>query len=281
VRRKDGTVIITELSTRKLDDGRIVTIARDVTDRKRAEDALRESEKRLAAAQKMAHLGSWEWDLVSDEAFGSAEMLHLLGLQPLGGENRFTIQSFIECLQPEDREWVQQALAKAVAERGSINYENRIVSPDGTVRIIHGLGEVVLDEAGQPVKMIGTARDITDSKQAEEALRESESRLRSALDLAQLSCYEWDPQTDALQWDMGLREIWGVSADIAVDNWRVYTRMTERLCKRRAPGAVTRQEMDFTKPNFVLLGSKIKGRGGSLPWGRRFSKAMLRCIMLA
>lgn len=218
VRRKDGTVIVTELSARRLDDGRIMTIAREVTDRKRAEEALVQSEKRLVEAQKLAHVGSWEWDLVSDEAIGSAEMLRLLGLQPLGGENRFTIQSFIECLQPEDREWVQQALAKAVEERGSINYENRIVSPDGTVRIIHGLGEVILDEAGQPVKMIGTARDITESKHAEEALKESESRLRSALDLAQSACYEWDPQTNALKWDKGLREIWGISPDTAVDN---------------------------------------------------------------
>jgi PAS domain S-box-containing protein len=217
VRRKDGTVIVTELSARRLDDGRILTLARDVTERKRAEEALAQSEKRLVEAQKLAHVGSWEWDLVSDEAIGSAEMLRLLGLQPLGGENRFTIQSFIECLQPEDREWVQQALAKAVEERGSINYENRIVSPDGTVRIIHGLGEVILDDAGQPVKMIGTARDITESKRAEEALRASEARLRSAIDLAQLSPYEWYPQTNARTWDVGVKEIWGLPPDTTVD----------------------------------------------------------------
>ena len=217
VRRKDGTIIVTELSARRLDDGRILTLARDVTERKHAEEALAQSEKRLVEAQKLAHVGSWEWDLVSDEAIGSAEMLRLLGLQPLGGENRFTIQSFIECLQPEDREWVQQALAKAVEERGSIDYENRIVSPDGTVRIIHGLGEVILDDAGQPVKMIGTARDITESKQGEEELRESEARLRSAIDLAQLSTYEWNPQTNARTWDAGLKKIWDLPPDTCID----------------------------------------------------------------
>ena len=169
-------------------------------------------------AQKLAHIGNWEWDLVSDEAIGSAEMLRLLGLHPLELGNRFTIQSFIECLQPEDREWVQQALAKAVEESGTIDYENRIVSSDGTVRIIHEYGEVVLDEAGQPVKMIGTAQDITRSKQAEEALGESEARLRSALELAQLSCYEWNPRTGALNWDLGLKELWGLPPDTSVDD---------------------------------------------------------------
>lgn len=218
VLRKDGQVMIIEISTRRLDDGRIVTTARDITDRKRAEVALSQNEKRLAEAQKQAHLGNWEWDLVSDKATGSAEFLRLLGLQTQGSESSFTLQSFIECFQPEDRESMQQILAKTVEEQGPLNFEKRIVRPDGTVRILHALGEVILDEAGKPVRMIGTAQDITESRQAEEALRESEARLRSAIDLAELWFYDWNPRTDELIWDTRLKEIWGLPPDASVDN---------------------------------------------------------------
>jgi PAS domain S-box-containing protein len=205
VQRKDGSVIVTELSARRLDDGRIVTIARDITGRKKTEEVLSQSEKRLTEAQKLAHLGSWEWDLVSNEATASEEMFRILGLDPQEFASGFTIETFIYALHPGDREWVQQAHERVIEERGSFSFDNRIVRPDGKVRILHALGEVILDEVGQPVRMIGTAQDVTESRHADEKLQFQ----AQVLDQVQASVIAMDLQGTITHWNPYAEKLYG------------------------------------------------------------------------
>jgi PAS domain S-box-containing protein len=210
---KDGTVIIMELSAKRLDDGRIVTIARDITERKQTEEVLSQSEKMLTVAQKLAHIGSWEWDLISNESTASEEMFRILGLNPQELGSGFTIETFIYALHPDDREWVQQVHERVIEERGSFSFDNRIVRPDGTVRILHALGEVILDEAGQPVRMIGTAQDVTESRRADEELQFQ----AQVLDQIQAAVIAMDLQGTITHWNPYAEKLYGWQSQEALD----------------------------------------------------------------
>ncbi len=141
----------------------------DVTKRKAAEVSLRRSRASLAKAQEIAHLGSWELDLIRDELVWSEEVYRIFGLQPqdFGG----TEQAFFACIHPEDRKAVRDAVGRALPDpQVPYSVEHRVVRPDGTERVVHERGEVVRDGDGNPVRMLGTVHDITERKQAEQTL---------------------------------------------------------------------------------------------------------------
>jgi PAS domain S-box-containing protein len=149
---------------------------RDVTDRKRAEEEVVLREQRLAEAQRIAHLGSWEWDMVYDELSWSDEVYRIFGLQPQ--EFDASYEAFLSSVHPQDRKAVTAAVERVIAdpiERYSI--EHRVVRPDGSERIVHERGEVTVDGEGKPVRMIGTVHDITETK----AMEAESRRLRAHL----------------------------------------------------------------------------------------------------
>jgi PAS domain S-box-containing protein len=146
----------------------VVCVARDVTERKKNEEALRRSESRLAEAQRLARIGSWEWDIVTNTVVWSEELCHIYGLDPCEFEPSFA--AFLELLHPDDREFVEGTIWAAYRNRTSFSYDKRIVCPDGEVRILHSQGEVVVDELGSPIRMLGTAQDVTEAKLAEEQI---------------------------------------------------------------------------------------------------------------
>ena len=126
---------------------------------------LRRREQQLRESQRIAHIGSWEWDLATDRIEWSEELFRIWGLDP--GEP-FSYDAYIERLPPQDRERIQKLVTEAIEARGSYVVEHRIVLPDGTERWILGRGTVVCDGHGKPVKVRGTAQDITDRRQTEE-----------------------------------------------------------------------------------------------------------------
>ena len=149
---------------------------RDITERKQAEQELREGEAKLAEAQQLAHIGSWQWEIVADELTWSAELYRIFGLDPKSFGASY--DAFLESVAPEDREFVNRTLAKALIEHDPFEFHHRVVRADGTTRIVHCRGEVVTGENGDPVELRGTAQDVTESREAEEALAESEARYR-------------------------------------------------------------------------------------------------------
>lgn len=148
----------------------------DVTERKRAEVALRESQERLALVIQAARLGTWERDLVGAAFVWSPACLALFGLPP---DTRMTFERFLEAVHPDDRERVARAGRETVEQHKDYDVEMRTVWPDGSLHWVASRGHAHYDESGRPLRLSGVAMDITARKRAEEALRQSEERYRT------------------------------------------------------------------------------------------------------
>ena len=148
----------------------------EIEERKATVRALRKVRDSLAEAQRIAHLGNWDWDIVNDKLYWSDEIYRIFGLNPQ--EFGATYEAFMRSVHPDNREHVQQAVDRALREREPYSIDHRIVLPDGTERMVHEQGEVTFDEDGKPVRMMGTVQDITERKKAEEELRVSQEELR-------------------------------------------------------------------------------------------------------
>lgn len=160
----------------------LLAILRDITEQKQAEQALRVSEERLKRAQEIAHLGSWELDLIGNNLIWSDEVYRIFGLQPQ--EFAATYQAFLEAVHPEDRAAVDNAYSSSIREgRDAYEIEHRVIKhSSGEVRVVHEKCEHFRDASGQIIRSVGMVHDITERKQAEEALRESERRFHSLAD---------------------------------------------------------------------------------------------------
>ncbi len=139
---------------------------RDITERKRAEEGLRRSEASLAEAQRIAHLGNWEWNLDSGEVRWSDEAYRIYGFEP--GEIDPTYETFWNLVHPEDREYVREAIHAALHHGQPYDFEHRIVRPDGETRTVSRQGEVARDATERPVRVVGTVLDITERRRAQE-----------------------------------------------------------------------------------------------------------------
>jgi PAS domain S-box-containing protein len=125
---------------------------------------------RLDEAQELAHIGSWDWDIPANKVTWSNELYRLWGVAPQSRE--LTYDWYLSSVHPDDREHARRTIDRAYREGTPFSLEHRVQQPDGTVRWIHGRGRVITDESGRPVRMLGTAQDITERKRIDE-LRDS------------------------------------------------------------------------------------------------------------
>jgi diguanylate cyclase (GGDEF)-like protein/PAS domain S-box-containing protein len=151
------------------------------TERERAEDLLgvvRDSEERMAEAQRIAHLGSWEWDIATDRVTWSDELYRIAGQRR--DQWPATFEGYLQCIHADDREQARATVGGAYETGRPYTMEHRIVRPSGEVRILACQGEVELGDGGTPVRMRGIARDVTESRRERSALRLAQQQFQTA-----------------------------------------------------------------------------------------------------
>ena len=172
-RRKDGSYAWIESNVHVVRDPatgaplELLAISRDVTERKRVDEALRQERARLEEAQQIGHVGNWEWDLARNEVTWSPELGRIHGLAP--SSRVLDPEEAMSRIHPDDRDRVESLMRRAIADRASVSTDYRIVRPGGEVRAVNGRAGVFVDD-GRVVRIVGTVHDITERKEMEEQL---------------------------------------------------------------------------------------------------------------
>jgi len=173
-----------------------VAVKEDITERKHDEEALlnyrnhleelvteraeelKKSEASLTEAQRIAHIGNWELDVVNDRLYWSDEVYRIFELNPESFTPDFN--SFIQCIHPDDQEAVRKAIDASMYDRQTFSINYRLIRPDGELRFVHEEAQDYFDTNGKPIRRVGTVQDITEHKQTEKALHEAKEAAEAA-----------------------------------------------------------------------------------------------------
>ncbi len=172
----------------------------------RAEEALRQSESHLMEAQRLTHTGSWVWEVAGRVPLHlSEEWYRIFGFDPVEGMPDW--EKRLQRVHPEDRARWQEVIERAIDKKSDYEIEFRILLPDNTAKYVHAVGHPVLNSSGDLLQFVGTSTDITQRKQAEEALRRSEGYLAEAQRMTRSGSWAWNVRTLETFWSQEMFRI--------------------------------------------------------------------------
>ena len=186
----------------------VVATVRDVTERKRTEVRLRESETLLAQAEQLANMGSWELDVETQMLQWSAQYYRLLGQEPESGPLQYC--EGINLIHPDDLERATRDMNLLISTGQPLDNELRVVRADGSVRIIHSRAVAITNDAGRVVRIQGMSQDVTERKNEEKQLRKSEALLSHAEQIADFGSWETDLNTGRSTLSKNLLQMYGL-----------------------------------------------------------------------
>ncbi len=172
LRRKDGTVLPTDVLSTLMPDGNLISVIRDVSDRNRAIHALREAEERVRFALESAGVGIWDMDYATGRLLWSDTIQAQYGLTP--GTFAGTFEAYVERVHPDDRAMLMETVGRAMKSGEDFSTKHRAAWPDGTVRWLTGSGRVHLGEHGEPVRGVGISQDVTARRTLEEQFQQAQ-----------------------------------------------------------------------------------------------------------
>jgi PAS domain S-box-containing protein len=232
----------------------------DITERKRTEEALRRSERYLAEAQRLAHMGSWVWRVTGREAaYLSEEWYRIYGFDPHGGMPTWSER--LQRVHPKDRVKWQETIDRAIGEKSDYEMEFRILLPDGRVKYIYTVGHPVLNARGDVTEFVGSSADITERKQAEDKIRQSERELRQVLDLSPQHIVELGPDRSRLYVNQAALDYLGLT----LEEWQ--SADSRRLLHPQDAERVTRETPDkFRRGSPFEFEARLRRRDGQYRW---------------
>lgn len=215
LRKNSGLYIFTELSTKRIEGNMFLNIFRDITERKIASEAIQKSEARLTEAQKIAKIGSWELDLVTNNLSWSDEVYRIFDLKPQ--QFKATYEAFLDNIHPDDRERVNQAYTASVKNKTQYSIEHRLILKDGSIKYVKEYGKTFYNDNGQAIRSFGTVQDLTKLKEAETQKEELLQRFENINTHIPGAIYQFCLRPDGTVFvpyaSKGFKELYGVNAE--------------------------------------------------------------------
>ncbi|MCQ9205368.1 MAG: PAS domain S-box protein [Omnitrophica bacterium] len=217
--RIDGSVFIGEISSSVIKNNKgnitaLIGTVRDITQRKTSEETIKKSEGLLSQAQRLAHIGNFEYTLPAKNIFWSEELYNIFGYNPKYAPP--TLDEFYKRVHPDDRKKHNAAFESAISKGESFGISYRIVMPDSSLRFLNVISEMESDSEGKPLRLVGTIQDVTEQRKTEDKLKMSEETHRMLVDNIPICLAAIDKDAKFTLWNKSFEKMLGYKANEVV-----------------------------------------------------------------